>query len=302
MKRPRRTIALLRLHLAAGLIVFGVLLLSACAELDRKSTPGQELTTITAAPTDLYHPGKIVWHDLLTPDAKASRAFYGELFGWSFAQHGAYSEVFNKGRKIAGVVEVGREEGKEMAGLWLMSLSVPDVNKAVDAAVALGGKVLNGPLVMPKRGRGALISDSFGAYIVVLHARDGDPEDRPPAKGDWLWDEIWTAAPEATIEFYKAIGGYRQVAEGKGYAILMSEGKPRAGIRFSDSDATVRWVPVIRVDDPAALLPRVEALGGTVWVRPGEVSGNPGAALISDNAGALLILQRWLSPDAQGGH
>ena len=85
------------------------------------------------------------------------------------------------------------------------------------------------------------------------------------------------------------------------YTILQSEGKWRAGIRHVyENDFKVRWVPSVRVADPAAIVDQVEALGGTVWVRPEEAPSNGDTALISDTTGALLMIQRWSGQPSAG--
>jgi predicted enzyme related to lactoylglutathione lyase len=292
--------ALAGLLMSAGIL----LLLGGCSALPRTGdTPAQNLTGITDTATNIHHPGKFVWHDLLTPDAAASRKFYGALLGWTFSPRGNYVEIHNGTRKIGGIAQVEADNDKQKtAASWLASMSVANVDAALAEVKAHKGKVINGPVDMPLRGRGALISDSQGAHLVLLHAKDGDPEDRKPQMGDWLWNEIWTSMPDETIAFYQAAGGYSEVKKGEDYAILINQGKWRAGVRFSDNDVTVRWVPAIRVSDPGSLLAKVEALGGTVWIRPGDLPGNPDTALISDNMGALLILQRWTFSNVQEGH
>ena len=72
----------------------------------------------------------------------------------------------------------------------------------------------------------------------------------------------------------------------------------RAGVRQIDEENySGRWVPVVRVEDPEALLKKVESLGGLVWIKPGEKIRNEYTTLICDNNGALLILQKWTFPD-----
>ena len=294
-----------RALLSAGLMLSAGLVLHGCAGFPAsgKNTTAQVLTPITKTPTRNYHPGKFVWHDLLTPDVAASKEFYGKLLGWTFSPKGDYTEIYNNGRKIGGIARVAPGKSEQLPpSSWLASMSVANVDAAIKAALARQGKVVNGPVDMPARGRGALISDPQGAHLVLLHAKNGDPEDREPAMGDWLWNEIWTSVPDETINFYKAVGGYSQIKKGKDYAILIQEGTWRAGVRFASSDVTVRWVPAIRVTDPRSLLPKVEALGGTVWVKPGDIPENPDTALISDNTGALLILQRWDFTNIAEGH
>lgn len=155
---------------------------------------------------------------------------------------------------------------------------------------------------MDQRGRGALVSDPQGAQMILVHAAGGDPADSEPAIGDWLWNEIWTNEPEASSAFYQAVGEYDSVAGGDNYQILKNGGKWRAGIRQAyDEDMKVRWVPTVRVNDPEAITQKVENLGGVVWLRPGEPPGDGNIALISDNTGALLMVQRWSPQPGEAG-
>jgi predicted enzyme related to lactoylglutathione lyase len=252
------------------------------------------LPPVTEAPTDERHPGKFVWHDLLTPDPEAARRFYGALFGWSFREAGDYVEIRNGGRKLGGILEIRPRDESRVTAQWLSFMSVADVEDAARRAEENGGKVVNGPMDLGPRGRGVLIADPEGAQLLLLRAARGDPPDREPRVGEWLWNEVWTVDPQAAARFYVPLGGYEDTLEGPGYVILINEGRWRAGIRdIADEAYAGRWVPVVRVRDPQALLQRVEALGGVVWVAPDDAPGSGDTALISDPAGALLILQRW---------
>lgn len=289
---------------AASILSAGIILLSGCSAIPQNGgTSTQSLASITDTPTHRYHPGKFVWHDLLSTDVNASQDFYGKLFGWRFSSTGGYVEIYNGKHKIGGIVRIEKGQNEQtITASWLASISVANVDAAIDQVRAHKGKVINGPLNMPLRGKGALVADSRGAHLVLLHAKDGDPEDREPAMGDWLWNEIWSNAPEETIAFYKAVGGYSEIKKEGDYAIFINEDKWRAGVRFSDHDVSIRWVPAIRVSDPGSLLEKVEELGGNIWIRPGDLPGNPDTALISDNMGALLILQRWTFSNLRERH
>jgi len=270
-----------------------------CSRL--KSSSGlsetQLLTPIIDTPTNAYHTGKFVWADLLTPDAVRARTFYGELFGWTFEQHGRYTMVKNNGHRIAGIVEIQPESGKKGEALWLTAMSVPDIDKAVCLVRERGGAVLKGPVDMENRGRGALVSDPQGAQLVLLRAAGGDPVDSDPEIGDWLWNEIWTNEPHKTSSFYQSLGSYKLIVLGDDYEILVNDEKWRGGIRYIFKDEyQTRWVPVVRVLNPAEMLGKVKELGGVVLLRPDETPGNVDTALITDTSGALLMLQRW-SPE-----
>lgn len=285
---------------AAGIMILALLLHGGCSSLKRQSRPGEalQLIPITAEPTSKYHPGKIVWHDLITPDSVASRTFYSGLLGWSFREHENYIEIRNGDHRIGGIFEIKPKNGERGTAEWLMSVSVPDVDQAVSYVESQGGKIIHSPVDMPLRGRGAMIGDPWGAHLVVLHAKGGDPPDKEPGIGDWLWNENWNIKLDEPADFYRKLGYYKTIIERSRYTILINEDKWRAGVRqIEEENYSGRWIPVVRVEDPEALLEKVESLGGLVWMKPGEKTRNEYTTLICDNNGALLILQKWTFPD-----
>ena len=136
----------------------------------------------------------------------------------------------------------------------------------------------------------------------MLETRDGDPADKEPANGAFLWDEIWSANVDETAEFYQSIVDYevgeKSVNADKGYHFLSMDGKPRAGILANPVDGLKPlWVTYIRVEDPAAITERVEELGGQILleVQDRELGGQ--VALIAGPSGAGIALQTWSPPD-----
>ena len=71
-----------------------------------------------------YHPGKFVWHDLVTRDPASCRRFYGALLGWEFQDTKRsgrpYAVARLNGTPVAGIV-VHPEPGDDPA-LWLSYL------------------------------------------------------------------------------------------------------------------------------------------------------------------------------------
>ncbi len=277
--------------------------LGGCASME-ELLPGKArmlpLTPIHDQPTGVHRPGSFVWHDLLTPDPEGSRTFYAALFGWRFQERDGYIEIRNGRRKIGGMVKMDPGEEGWRPAIWLASLSVSDVDQAAAYVERAGGRVVKGPMAMPGLGRGALIADPAGAPLVLLRAEGGDPPAVKAAIGDWLWNETWTRDLQDSLGFYLELGEYDAFIQDQDYAILLRDGKWMAGIRMVEQERYPRqWIPVVRVADPAALLKRVEELGGMVWLRP-EESDRGDTALISDNRGALLILQRWEMDGEEG--
>ena len=252
------------------------------------------LPSITTLMTGERHIGKFVWHDLLTDDVASSRAFYAGVFGWTFETSEAYTQIINQGNLIGGMMQIRPTVDSKVEAVWLPSLSVADVDKSISYVKNKKGRVIKGPIAMKERGRGVLISDSQGAQLVLLHTKKGDPKDVTPQVGDWLWNELWTKTPQKSYSFYHKLGGYDSSKIKNGYQLLIHKGKWRAGIRdTSKEDLKARWIPAISVSNMTETMTKVKALGGEVLVSPHKDLVNGDVALIADNTGALVIIQRW---------
>jgi len=262
----------------------------------------QSLSSITKTPTGKHYTGKFVWHDLLTDDVSKAKQFYAGLFDWTFEDKHGYTTIYHHGKAIGGMMHVAHTSDKSAEAVWLPSLSVENVDSAIAELKAKKGTVLKGPIDMPQRGRGVLVSDAQGAQIVLLRAKGGDPLDAAPQMGDWLWNELWTSNPNESESFYRALGKYDAVSKTGEYHILQHKGKLRAGIRdVSKEDAKSRWVSVVRVADLQKSMAKAESLGGQVLMKPHKEIANGNVAVIADNTGALLLLQRWSGNVKEGG-
>lgn len=278
------------------LAVFISLLYTGCTGIKMPSNEKSEvpLVAITDTPTGKHYSGRFVWHDLITDDASKARKFYAALFGWSFEEQGKYTVITHQGKLIGGIMEIAPKPGTEAEAIWLPVMSVTNVDSAIAYVESKKGKVIKGPVDMKNRGRGVIVSDPHGAQLVLLHAKGGDPAEAIPKIGDWLWNEIWTHTPKESYSFYRKLGKYDGSEARKDYRILKSKGKWRAGIRHLDKeDGKTRWASVIRVSDPKSITDNVPKLGGKVLMEPDEAFMNGNVAVITDNTGALLIVQRW---------
>ena len=272
------------------------LLIVGCIEpsVNKMQEKRLNLPAITKYDTNKHYSGKFVWHDLITDDVSGAKRFYGALFGWTFEDNGNYIVIMHDKKPIGGMMKVTSSAQKNVEALWLPSISVANVDNAVKYVKKHKGKVIKGPLEMEVRGKGALVSDVQGAHFVLLHSKTGDPLDATPQIGDWLWNELWTNDGKTSYNFYRELGHYDRAKEKNHYRILTSKGKWRAGIRTITSEKVkTHWVPVIRVADPKSITNKVLRLGGKVLFEPNASLYNGNVAVIVDNAGALVIVQRW---------
>ncbi len=283
----------------AGLVLLG---LAGC------TATGISLPALTDTPTGLHEPGRIVWRDLITDKPAQTRRFYEELFGWEFQGVGnlfnlggedAYSLIRHNGRLIGGMVNEARLKNEtDDVSQWVVLMSVTDVDAAAGRFEARGGEVLAPPTDVADRGRMAIVVDPQGALLALVQTRGGDPERREPGYGDFLWDELWTDDVQASAEFYGSLAGLEQdeieVSDGSRYLVLNRGDEPALGIMAHpfQGERPV-WVTYLRVEDPAAITARVEALGGTVYVEAQDRPLGGRVALIADPSGAGIALQTW---------
>jgi hypothetical protein len=291
LKIKNRKISLLRLVFFSGFCGFMIMLQAGCTLIQRSDSIIEEKTLT-------YHPGKFIWHDLVTNDVATAKTFYSQLFNWTYEQYGHYTIVKLNNNRIGGIIDVPLKTSKHHVARWIPSLSVADVDQATSMVLANGGIIHKGPENVDDRGRVALVSDPHGAKLSLIKTKTGDPKDGPIAEGSWLWNELWTNNPSDSADFYKELAGYSMVEELDSYLILKADGKWRAGIRELFNKALEqRWVPVIRVMDVKAISTLGKQLGGKVLIEPENPNYADQVALLADPSGALFMIQEWSGMD-----
>lgn len=116
--------------------------------------------------------GRIVWTDLTVPNAEAIRDFYAEVVGWKPepVDMGDYAD-FNmtapgSGDPAAGVCHA-RGANVELPPVWLVYITVANLDRSLEACRAKGGDVLIGPKGMGGEARYAVIRDPAGAVCAL---------------------------------------------------------------------------------------------------------------------------------------
>lgn len=242
-------------------------------------------------------PGAVVWMDLLTGDIDRAAEFYAEVFGWDllFSGDRSYAYATVNGSPVAALATYEEEIG-EADGLWIPSLSVPDVDKAMAVAKTLGGSVISPPEDLVGRGRYVLIEDATGAAIMLLRAANGDPA-RAEAPNQWLWAELWTDDVDQSIHFYEQVIGYGTVAakdaEGQTFMVMGRDQQPHVSVvetPLPDVDPT--WLAYLMVENVVATVSAIEDAGGSVLLTPQKDGFNDNVAIVSDPTGGVFALQQ----------
>lgn len=117
--------------------------------------------------------GAMTWHELNTRDVETAKAFYGQVFGWSFEDSefegtGTYTAIKLGEEMVGGMLDVTERVPAEVPAHWLVYFAVDDADATVAEAKERGGEIPAGPFDIPKVGRIAVVKDPWGAWFAVI--------------------------------------------------------------------------------------------------------------------------------------
>jgi predicted enzyme related to lactoylglutathione lyase len=254
-------------------------------------------------------PGKFVWFELVTRDAKKAQAFYGEVLGWKVQPYpmGAFTyEMILTGDTLDSMIGgYATPASDRQPSHWISYVSVDDVDATAKAAATNGGKVVEAPFDLPGVGRSARIADPQGAELSLFRNATGDPADAPMAHGGvpattagrFIWNELHTSAPTEALAFYERVLGFshRSMDMGPGgvYHILSRGGVDRGGVTGHLPDGVPpHWLPYVAVDDADATIARAKHAGATIQFGPEDIPGVGRFGVLEDPTGAVLAIMK----------
>jgi len=241
-------------------------------------------------------PGKFVWFELVSRDARRAQAFYGEVFGWKVEPFPmgnlTYEMIYAGDTMIGGYAQPASDR---QPAHWISYVSTEDVDTAANAAATNGGRVVAAPSDIPGVGRWARIADPQGAEICVFKNSAGDPVDGPATNGRWLWNELHTNDPAGALSFYEKVVGFAHRAMDMGpagtYHILSKGGVDRGGVTdHLPGGVPPHWLPYVFVDDADATLARATQLGARIVMKAEDIPGVGRFGVLEDPTGAALAI------------
>jgi predicted enzyme related to lactoylglutathione lyase len=252
--------------------------------------------------------GDFIWYELMTPDPEGAKAFYDAVVGWEIGPgvaeyHGYRMIVRSDGSNAGGVLPITdemRDRGARPA--WLGYINVADVDEAVEATVAEGGKVLMPPMGIPNVGRTALITDPQGAaFYVMTPIPPPGKEDlasdvfSPAEIGRCAWNELSTTDPVAARRFYGEHFGWTSddfmpMGEMGEYRFWKQNGVQIGAVCGLMGQSQPKWRYYFRVPSIAKAKDAVEKGGGKVTNGPHEVPGGDYVIIGIDPQGAEFAL------------
>ena len=162
--------------------------------------------------------GRFVWHELMTTDMDAAKAFYGKVIGWGAQKWDSTSELtppeysmWMAGERPVGGLMLLPEEAAKMGAPphWMAYVAVPDVDATVKKAKSLGAAVYVEPETVAEVGRFAVMADPDGAVFAAM-TPDGpyQPETDPEPLG-FSWHELFANDWKKADAFYAEVFGWK---------------------------------------------------------------------------------------------
>lgn len=252
--------------------------------------------------------GSFIWYELVTSDSDAARDFYRAVIGWEISGPVAgpvdYRHIRRSdGGDAGGVLALSSEmEANGARPCWLPYLSVPDVDTAVAAITAEGGRILM-PKMTIEVGTFALVTDPQGAPLYVMtpvpppgkeiYASDVFSETAEQRVG---WNEYLAEDLAAAKEFYARHFGFEfnesmPMGPMGDYCFIDHHGVRLGAMMLRPPQASTQgWRIVFRVPDIDHARAMVGQAGGTAVTEPHQVPTGDFVFHAFDPQGAFFAL------------
>jgi predicted enzyme related to lactoylglutathione lyase len=112
------------------------------------------------------------WSELLTRDVEAAKAFYSEVFGWTYdigaMPDGSYHLIEGGDEGWGGVMAMPDEMPDMVPNHWAVYFTVTDLQDALAKITGNGGQVVQEPMTVPGVGTFATVHDPAGGNFTVM--------------------------------------------------------------------------------------------------------------------------------------
>lgn len=248
--------------------------------------------------------GLFEWVDASVPDLTAARTFYEGLFGWEciapeWGDGTDYLLCRKDGRVAAGLVL--SPQGR---AAWNSYVVVDSVEDMARRAADLGATVAVAPRRLGQVGAMTYVIDPHGAGLGFWEPGDHRGADDFNTPGFLTWNELRTRDLEGAQTFYRQLMpewdfDRLELEGGASYTMIRQDGRENAAIaplgEHFGPDAIAHWAVWFTVDDAAADLDRIEALGGAALGPVVATSYGP-AARVADPFGAPFLIIGPMAP------
>jgi hypothetical protein len=227
--------------------------------------------------------------DLGSPDAAASAAFYGGLFGWTAEmdprpEAGGYGLFTLDGKNVAGL---GPKMNPDMPPFWAVYISVANADETLALVTDAGGTVVMGPMDVFDAGRMGVIQDSLGTFISIWQPKEHIGAELVNQPGTFTWNELATSDVGAATAFYESVFGWGVEKATDTAAIFTVGGEVTCGAHRAGEGEFPAWSVWFAVDDCDQSAATATGLGGSILMPPTNMDFGRGA-VVADPQGAVF--------------
>ena len=160
-----------------------------------------------------YPAGVTSWIDVTVDDVEAAKDFYGQLFGWTFAQATPpgipvpYVIAQLDGQDLGGIGGPAEPTGTP-AGTWSTYVAVEDIDATIAAVEAAGGRLVDPVEQAGEGGHNATVADPSGVELRLWQARRRLGAQVTNTPGAWNFSDLHAADPLASQAFYEQVFGW----------------------------------------------------------------------------------------------
>ncbi len=233
--------------------------------------------------------GAIGWIELETPSVDVSRAFYGELFGWSFEQGADGSATAKVGRyPVAGMRKASSD-----THCWKPYFSVTELAAARATAREHGGNVQDEGISRPGYGKVATYAEPTGAPTGLFEREGLGAEALLGELFALSGVELITPDLERATAHLQAVFGIRSgpMPGAEKRVALRTRGSVRGLATENKSFSRAEWVATFASADCDRTVERAKAMGAEVIAPAADLFfGTARRATLRDPQGALFAV------------
>ncbi len=119
--------------------------------------------------------GEFCWNELVTPNVKKSKDFYGKMFGWQFndveLNDMIYTLITCQNKEIAGIWQIPSEQQDQIPPHWMAYILVDNLEDSLEKAKQLGAEIKRDVTQVGDMGRLGIIIDPTGAPIALWESK-----------------------------------------------------------------------------------------------------------------------------------
>lgn len=248
------------------------------------------MTTVSSHPH-----GTLSWFDLMTPDAEKARAFYAELFGWSYdvgpAETGFYAIARVEGRSAAGIGQM--PPNAPFPTCWSVYFASDNADDTCAKVKESGGQVMMGPMDVMGEGRMAMLMDPTGAAFGVWQPQKHKGAQVCDEPGSMTWAEVNTRKSNEARAFYAGVFGLQahkmDVPQTEYYTLHQGDKTIGGVMTMTDAwgDIPPHWMPYFAVSSADGSVEKIKQLGGKLFHGPFDTPYGR-IAVVADPFGAVF--------------